>query len=162
VVSPSGMDRYPSRFINDQQGSVQVVVEDCDGARGNGGFVAVNGVRNTISILDFVVYACSLTVDFDRAVFDGCFVVFRLTVPEFGAKDLEEGDIVPPQLGPGVVRLLMSTKNKTVWTNIEIWGHPSIRTIKKPVRCVKVLVRWNAKANSVHFRFPSSFAPPCF
>jgi len=65
------------------------MVKDSDGAGGNGGFVTVNGVGNTISVLDFVVYPGGLTVDFDRAIFDSCLVVFRLTVTEFGAEDLE-------------------------------------------------------------------------
>jgi len=105
---------YPSGFINDQQASVCIMVKYSDRAGGNGGFVTVNGVGNAISILDFVVYARGLTVNLDRAVFDSCFVVFRLTITEFGAEDLEERDIVPPQLGPGMVRLLMLRKNKTV------------------------------------------------
>jgi hypothetical protein len=104
------MNGYPSGLINDEKASIGVVVKDFNGAGGDGRFVTVDGVGNTISVLDFVVDGCGLAVDFDRVVFYCCLVVFRLTVPEFRTKNFEERDIMPPQLGPGMVCLSHQSK----------------------------------------------------
>jgi hypothetical protein len=59
------MDWYPRWFIDDYETGVLVMVDDFDGLRGNGGFVTMNFVGDTVSVSDNVGLVDSFAVNCD-------------------------------------------------------------------------------------------------
>ena len=68
VVSTRSVDGHTGRLVNDNQ--VIVFVDDTDRSAGNGGFVAVGGMRDNLAILDDSISAGGLAVDADQAVIE--------------------------------------------------------------------------------------------
>jgi hypothetical protein len=80
------MDGYPGRFINDNEPRLEVMMYYFNGSRGYGGFMSMNGMRNTISVLNIIVFIDDFAVDGDGPAGYRCAVVFWLSVPKLSGE----------------------------------------------------------------------------
>lgn len=69
MVPTGGVDRYTSRFIDDNK--TIVFVNDADFLTCDGGFVSVQGMRDDIAVLHFRIRSGWFTVNADSAGFQG-------------------------------------------------------------------------------------------
>ena len=80
-------------------------MNDFYGFGGDGRFMTMNRMGNTISVLDFVGFFGLFPVNVYGSASYRCSIIFWLSIAEFGTKDLEERNIMPTKLSPSIIRL---------------------------------------------------------
>ena len=120
MIPSSSMYRYSSWLVYDYEPRVRIVMNDLDRTRGNGRFMTVYSMRNTISVLNFVRLIDDFAVYCHRSTGDCRAIVFRLSVAEFRAKYFEEALVMPSFFSPRVICLCQPCHLEKVHSNMEV------------------------------------------
>ena len=80
MVSAGRVDWDAGWFVDYEEAGFGVVVDYFDGTGGDGGFMTMNGMRNTIAILNFVCLVNDIAVYSDCPFCNRRFIILRLSV----------------------------------------------------------------------------------